>query len=330
MQSAVFLSPILVFKLAKAGSEYEELVSLVAKALDPNAEIRMSQWVEGPDGNREVDVELRGIVDGKPHFILIECKDWKRPVDIQQVDKLDSKRSDLSADAAMIYSNSGFTKKALRKADRIGIDTVSAIAAGNQLVRLKIERELVVKALAVDSFKMTLYPSPESDRNFPETWDYTTLRYGGLPVVNWLARLSTNLLQRYEGEPKIVEIAAFKTETPFTLEGSHIILRGFRVEMWCSRKWLSQTVREDVSLGVYNHITRRLTVPNKQFWSMGWIDNKAWNEIHVDGEPEQWTRPLKPGSFLLNLTLFKPIQGIEDEDAPLIDDLIGQRRTDLG
>lgn len=316
--------------MAKAGAEYQELVALVAKALDPKADIKTGQWVEGPDGDREVDVEVRGTVDGKSHFIHIECKDWKKPVDIQEIDKLDSKRLDLSADAVMIYSNSGFTKKALRKAERLGIDAVSAIAAGNQLIRPMIERELVAKQLSIDSFRMTLYPSRDRDLNFPETWDYSTLRYDGLPFVNWLADLSIKLLKRYEGETKIVEIAAFKTETPFTLEGTQVILRGFRGEMWCSRKWLSQTVREDVSLGVYNHITRRLTVPSKQFWSMVWIDREAWSEINVNGEPEQWTRPLEPGSFRLNLTLFKPIPRIEDEDVPSIDDLIGQRRTNLG
>ena len=131
--------------MAKAGSEYEKLAALVAKALDPGADIKTGQWVEGPDGKREVDVEVRGTVEGKPHFIQIECKDWKAPVDIQAIDNLDSKRRDISADAAILYSNSGFTKKALRKAERIGIGAVSAISYGNKLVRPVIERELIAK-----------------------------------------------------------------------------------------------------------------------------------------------------------------------------------------
>jgi hypothetical protein len=316
--------------MTKAGTEYQELTALVAKALDPNADIKIGQWIEGPDGNREVDVEVRGKIDGEPHFILIECKDWKRPVDIQEIDKLDSKRRDLAADAAMIYSNSGFTKKALRKAERLGIDAVSAIAAGNQLVRPVIERELVAKALSVDTIQMAVYPNRESNSKIPNAWDYRTLCYNGLPVANWLAEFSMELLKRHEGEAKIVELAAFKTETPFTLDATPIVLRGFRLEMSCSRKWLSQTVREDVSLGSYNHITRRLTVPNKQFWSMGWIDQQAWRELDIDDEPEQWTKPLEPGSFRLDLVLLKPIPKLDDKGVPPIDDLIGERRTELG
>jgi hypothetical protein len=146
---------------------------------------------------------------------------------------------------------------------------------------------------------MTLYPSKDSDKIIPDSWDYRTLRYKGLPFVNWLTELSNQLLQRHEGESTIVEVAAFRSETSFSLAGIPIVLRGFRADFSCSRKWMSQTVREDVSLGLYNHITRRLTVPNEQAWSMGWIDRKAWQEVECDEDPEEWTKPLEPGSFRL-------------------------------
>src|SRR5579884_2840798 len=95
--------------MAKAGDDYMEQVAKVREALDPNAVVKTGQWIEGPDGEREVDVEVRGTVGGKPHFVIVEAKDWRRRVDVQTVDALDSKRVDLKADAAFIYSNSGFT-----------------------------------------------------------------------------------------------------------------------------------------------------------------------------------------------------------------------------
>jgi len=315
--------------MPKAGIEYQELVALVAKALDPKADVQVGHWIEGPDGAREVDVAVRGTVEGVPHFVHIECKDWKRPVDIQAIDSLDSKRRDLSADAAMLFSNSGFTKKALRKAERVGIDVISAIAAGNHIIRPMIERELVAKRLSVESFNLILYPSKECVNTFPDLWDYRTLRYQGHPFANWLANLSTKLLQRHEGNSKIVETASFKIETPFSLDDISIVLLGFRAEFSCTRSWLSQTVREDVSLGLYNHITRRLTVPSKQIWTIGKIDQEAWNQIKGDDDPEEWTKPLYPGSFRLDLTLLNPVTFIQGEDTPPIDDLIGEHRTDL-
>lgn len=316
--------------MPKAGTEYQELVALVAKALDPNAEIKTGQWVEGPDGDREVDVEVRGTVDGKNHFVLIECKDWKRPVDVQAIDQLESKRHDLFADAVIIYSNSGFTKKALRKASRVGIDAASALAKGNQLVKVAIERELIAKRLSVDSYKTTLYFGPESEKIFPLQWDIRSLRYGGMPIVNWLSQLSNKLMQEYEGKRKLVYTAAFKMNTVFTLDGAPILLSGLRVNMTCSRKWFSQVVRTDVSLGSYNHLTGRLLIPDQQNYELGWISPNAWNEMNIDGEPEEWSKPLAPGDFLLNVMRMNPIARVEGEKIPAIDDLISKQSVETG
>ncbi len=296
---------------------------MVAKALDPNADIKTGQWIEGPDGNREVDVEVRGTINGESHFILIECKDWKRPVDIQAIDALDSKRFDLSPNAAIIYSNSGFTKTALRKAKRVGIDAFSAVAEGNKRVRCFLERELAARSLSIDSWNMRIFYSPESAQPNSEQFDARALRYEGLPVVNWLKKLSLELLREYEGKRNVVFTTIFKTDTPFTLDGVLIALRGLRVEMTCSRKWLSQIVREDVSLGNYNHITGRLLIPDQQYWSIGEIKQDAWEE--TDGEPLYWSKPSEPGDARLNLIFLTPIKSYEGENAPPIDDLINEQ-----
>lgn len=306
--------------MPKAGNEYQELVAQVAKALDPNADIKTGQWIEGPDGDREVDVEVRGTVDGKNHFVLIECKDWKRPVDVQAIDQLESKRHDLFADAAIIYSNSGFTKKALRKASRVGIDAASALSEGNRMVRGVLERELVAKSLSVDSWSAALKLSTEGGQLLRDGWDIKSLRYKELYVVNWLCELSSKLLCEYEGKRKIVYTVIFKMDTLFTLDHEPILLSGLRVYMTCSRKWLSQIVRTDVSLGSYNHTTGRLLIPDQQYYSLGWISQNAWEEMNIDGEPEEWSKPLEPGDFRFNFTLMNPIAPVEGENAPAIDD----------
>lgn len=316
--------------MPKAGAEYQELVALVAKALDPNAVIKTGKWIEGPDGDREVDVEVRGTVDGKKHFVLIECKDWKRPVDVQAIDALDSKRQDLSADAAFVYSNSGFTKTALRKAERVGIEAVSALAEGNKLVRVALWREVVAKLLSVDGWNFRVYPSPESQQLFSEQWDIKKLYYNGFPVLNWLSEMSKELLYKYEGEPKVIYTAAFKSDTPFTLQGVPVLLLGLRFEMMCSRKWLSQISSVDVSLGSYNHITRRVIIPASQSYYPYTIDMEAWKEMDVDVEPEYWSRPLEPDSFEIYIVLHKLMISIEGENAPPISELIDDHSIETG
>ena len=75
--------------MAKAGSAYNELAARLAEALEPDAEVKVGKWVEGPDGKREIDVEVRRKVEGGSFFLLIECKDWADPVGIEEIDKLD-------------------------------------------------------------------------------------------------------------------------------------------------------------------------------------------------------------------------------------------------
>jgi len=90
--------------VGKLGKPYENLVGIIQKALHPDAIVEMGEWVVGPDGERELDVSVRGEVDGVPTFIFLECKDWKKQVGIEAVDAFDSKRADLGADRAILVS----------------------------------------------------------------------------------------------------------------------------------------------------------------------------------------------------------------------------------
>src|SRR5262245_57854314 len=190
--------------MTKAGSAYNKLAMEMAKALEPLANVRMGQWVEGPDGKREVDVEVRRTTDDLAFFLLIECKDWKTPVDIEEMDKLHSKSKDLAADRVMICSNSGFTKKALRKAARLEIEAVSVLAAGNGLIKIHLNREYVAKALSVEQWSADLFTAEDDEWPLPESWDARQLYYEDLPVVNWFHQISADLLRQHDGASTIV------------------------------------------------------------------------------------------------------------------------------
>src|SRR4051812_23074383 len=120
--------------MPKLGTEYQSLVAEVMNALHPSATITIGEWVIGPDGRREIDISIRGIIDGRPTFVLVECKDWNSKVGIEAIDALESKRHDLGADRTIIASNSGFTAPALAKAGRNSIACVSAMVDGNEKV----------------------------------------------------------------------------------------------------------------------------------------------------------------------------------------------------
>ena len=181
------------------GEEYEEIVAAVERALDRAADVRVGQWIEGPDGGREVDVEVRGIRDGAPYFVLVECKDWKRPVNIGEMDKLNDKGHDLGADRIVLYSNSGFTAKALRKATRVGIGCASALMSGNRRIRAVVEREFVAKRLSVDQWSLEIVVREEDADRISTYHDPRQLWFAEDPVFNWCHKASLDLLRECEG-----------------------------------------------------------------------------------------------------------------------------------
>ena len=58
--------------MPESGSEHQQRVAIIARVLQPGYEVQTGHWVEGPDGEREVDVEVGGLADGKPRFVSIE------------------------------------------------------------------------------------------------------------------------------------------------------------------------------------------------------------------------------------------------------------------
>lgn len=309
----------------KAGREYEELAGKLAEALHPGSDVKIGQWIVGPDGDREVDVEVRSRPPSRPWFLLIECKDWKTPVGIGEIDKLESKSRDLCAHETMICSNRGFTKDALRKASRVGIKAISVMASGNRKIGMAVTKEQFARLLSVDKWQMTLYPTDESDKTFPDDWDTADLYYDDRPVVNWVSAKSAELLLRHEGKSEIVATYAFKVATPFRLADSAIVLKGLRLLLECSSKWVSQTTHEDVSLGYFDHKSGKVTVPSKQLWYGGMLDMEGWKDAE---EPEKKRdEPLKPNSFRVWFRGVRPVPEIDDNGAPPIDDLIGQHRV---
>src|SRR6266478_2449351 len=128
----------------RPGKAYQKLVAYVMKAFDPGADVKEGQWIKGPDGRLDMDVAIRGAIDGKPTLAVIECKDFDLTktgkVGREYVDALDSKRHDLNADVAIMCSNSGFTEDALNKGRRKSIGAISVLYKGDQRIKVVIKQ----------------------------------------------------------------------------------------------------------------------------------------------------------------------------------------------
>lgn len=309
----------------KPGDEYQEIVGAVQAALDPGATVKVGSWIVGPDGRRDLDVEVRGTLDGEPFLALVECKDWRKKVGIEVVDALDSKRTDLHAQRAMIFSNSGFTKPALRKAARLGIDMSSALRAGDQRIRVEVHGEQLAKGLRVQTVNVVMFPPPNKAHQIPDGWGLGGLSYAGAPVQNWLAAKSLEWLRQYEPHGSLTFKCTFKPDSLWTYEGQQILVGAVVVTMKCERQWLYQSVRKDVSLGLYDHLKKVVAIPSKEWFSMGTIDQEAWKPY--EGEPTR--KVLEPNSLEIHLVLLAPLVSLYGQGIPDLDSIVVERQLSL-
>ena len=243
-----------------AGRAYQELVAAMAKAFDPDADIQVGEWIEGPDGRLDMDVLIRGSVDGKPTRVVIECKDFDltktgkvgRPF----MDALDSKRQDLGVDAAFICSNSGFTEDALNKARRKGIGAISVLSSGDERVKVVIEKEIYFRKVILGPITFT-YNGP--DAGSLKDVSVRDLKYKGAPVDAWLQHRATMIIS---ANPDISEgfTASFKLRRPteFDLNGQKILLESLAISLSPTTHWFAQTVQLDAALGMYDYLRRRV------------------------------------------------------------------------
>jgi hypothetical protein len=312
--------------MAKPGDEYRELVGRVMAALDPGTAVKTEQWITGPDGERDMDVEVRGTLKGAPHFILVECKDHARPVGIGFVDAFESKIRDLNPDRAIMFSNSGFTRDALKKANRVGIEMASAMKANDGIVKIEVHREVVARRLTLTFGGMFLFPFDGHTLEIEEKWKLEDLLFDGLPMIHWISEKMRFLASEHDSAKRIWFLCSFRHAPRWSYCGQRLNVGGCKFHFTLQKDWVAQTVKTDVSLGYYDHLKRRVVVPNEQWYALGLIDNEAWEE-----SDKAWEHgDIEQNCFRLDITMTRSNLPNSPGPPPRVDELISENRVDFG
>ena len=298
--------------MAKAGTDYMEIVGAVQQAMDPGAKVTTGDWIQTKYGRRDRDVYVVGAVHGDPHTVLIECKDWSDPVGIDVVEQLDTKRRhSVKADAVLICSNSGFTKPAILLATDLGIGLISALKAGDDRIRYIALTKYVAKRLSIESW--TLWTEADPRVSIP---DPRLVLFRGLPVVNWFSPISKALIQQHEDAKLIQVIYTLKGKQEFTVSGSSFLIEKIGFVLRCKKSWYSQHVRQDVTLGEYDHLKRCVRIPSGQGCWIGPFDNDNWKETESTWMNHQ---EMEANSFTFFTVLLNHIPPIPDQEVPPMD-----------
>lgn len=278
--------------MAKPGLDYQQLVAVIESAFDPGATVVVGEWVEGPDGSRDCDVSIRGTREGKPYFAFAECKDWrKRPVGIGIIDALESTSRDLRADLTAIYSNSGFTARAVQKARRVGINTFSAVASGDPRSRGRVSMLAYGQVVIVVNLFERIYEPTGQDLPIPQGLIMESVRYDGEPVHNWIVRELSQLIRDHIQEllqPSHMTIVyPFNQTLTFDMGGSPFPVAGMQVEVDTGVEWRAKVVQLEPELGRFDAQTGLLWIPPNTPFVIWGMDNEEWEPVEEPSSREQ-------------------------------------------
>src|SRR5213594_1353838 len=101
----------------------------------------------------------------------------------------------------------------------------------------------------------------------------------------------------HDAANKIWFLCTFRHEPRWSYHGQPLKVGGLKFHFTVQKDWVAQTVKTDVSLGYYDHLKKRVVVPDKQWYALGLVDNEAWEK--TDQEWEQGE--LEPNSFRLDI-----------------------------
>lgn len=112
--------------MIKKGRKFELLIETLEKySLNDQGKIISPGFLidKVTNQSREVDILIKSKIGTTDISIIIECRDRKSKQDVTWIEQIYTKLNDLNADKVIAVSSSGFTKPALAKAKRYGIET---------------------------------------------------------------------------------------------------------------------------------------------------------------------------------------------------------------
>lgn len=302
---------------------YRELVAKVIHSFEPKAEIKIGTWIEGPDGARNIDIEVRSIIEGVRKLLAIEVVDLPKgkTAGVEIIDAFDSKKTDIRADIALVCSNTGFDSTAIRKAKRTRIGLISILHQGDPRIKAVIEEEIYLRKIHLDSMTFTYAGDPLLPKLTIGAHD---VRYDGKSVDAWL-QLQAGMFSMLH--PQVSERIRLtfnlKKATDFQVKNQRVNLGSLAIAFLPRTKWLAQTVRFDASTGIYDYLRGRVRLG-------GGTNSYVLNGVNFDSATPLAAPPnrnafgvgLLPGEIDITLAMIEGLDLPDGTEIPKLEPLI--------
>lgn len=110
---------------------FEDLAAHIQRTLAPDATVEQNVRIPGKSSGveRQVDIVVRARAGQYDLFVAIDCKDYKRKVDVKAVEQFIGLSKDVGANKGAMIAFKGFSQAAKTRARRAGIDLYTLVDA---------------------------------------------------------------------------------------------------------------------------------------------------------------------------------------------------------
>jgi hypothetical protein len=110
---------------------FESLVARIQQELSPDATVTLDDKIMGRRSQtlRQIDISVRRTIGQFEILIVIDCKDYAKPVDVKDVEDFLGLAEDVGANKGALVSSASFTKAAITRAKDAGIDVYRLVDA---------------------------------------------------------------------------------------------------------------------------------------------------------------------------------------------------------
>lgn len=153
--------------------KFEKLAYSIQKELAKDADIKLDDYIIGKNSqkSRQIDISIRQTISPHNILIVIDCKDYKTPIDVNIIEEFATKLRDVMANKGAIISASGFTEAAINIASAYGIDTFRLIDTKNIVWKSYASIPVLIKSTFLKAYQLIF----KDFQSLPVNMDYRFL-----------------------------------------------------------------------------------------------------------------------------------------------------------
>ena len=160
----------------KKWQKFEELAADIQSKLSPESTVIHNDKIRGNITGtiRQIDISIRTKVGQFEMLIIIDCKDYKKPVDVKSIGVVMELAEDVGANKTSIIAANGFTSSAKSRSKAAGIDLLTLIDSGEHDWQQFVSIPAIVEFTHLKSYQFQFSMTgvcgeieyPENEREF--------------------------------------------------------------------------------------------------------------------------------------------------------------------